>query len=42
MQLLNLKQARLLSFFFIMGGLLILLPLRLLACFIAGFWCMKL
>lgn len=37
MQLLNLKQARLLSFFFIMGGLLILLPLRLLTCFIAGF-----
>ncbi|AFI88934.1 MULTISPECIES: AI-2E family transporter [Pectobacterium] len=37
MQLLNLKQARLLSFFFIMGGLFILLPLRLLACFIAGF-----
>ncbi|KAA8998099.1 AI-2E family transporter [Affinibrenneria salicis] len=37
MQLLNLKQARLLSFFFIMGGLLILLPLHLLACFIAGF-----
>ncbi|MEE3662436.1 AI-2E family transporter [Brenneria sp. g21c3] len=37
MQLLNLKQARFLSFFFIMGGLLLLLPLRLLACFIAGF-----
>ncbi|MFC3394453.1 AI-2E family transporter [Brenneria rubrifaciens] len=37
MQLLNLKQARFLSFFFIMGSLLILLPLRLLTCFIAGF-----
>ena len=37
MQLLNLKQARLLSFFFIMGGLLLLIELRLLACFIAGF-----
>lgn len=37
MQLLNLKQARFLSFFFVMGGLLLLLPLRLLACFIAGF-----
>lgn len=37
MQLLNLKQARLLSFIFIMGGLLLLIQLRLLACFIAGF-----
>ncbi|RAT14678.1 MULTISPECIES: AI-2E family transporter [Lonsdalea] len=37
MQLLNLKQARLLSFVFIMGGLLLLIQLRLLACFIAGF-----
>lgn len=37
MQLLNLKQARLLSFIFIMGGLLLLIELRLLACFIAGF-----
>ncbi|MFP1749484.1 AI-2E family transporter [Lonsdalea quercina] len=37
MQLLNLKQARLLSFVFVMGGLLLLIQLRLLACFIAGF-----
>lgn len=37
MQLLNLKQARLVSLFFIMGGLLLLLPLRLLTCFISGF-----
>ncbi|MFP1734771.1 AI-2E family transporter [Lonsdalea quercina] len=38
MQLLNLKQARLLSFVFVMGGLLLLIQLRLLACFIAGFF----
>ncbi|MFP1870616.1 AI-2E family transporter [Lonsdalea quercina] len=37
MQLLNLKQARLLSFVFVMGGLLLLIQLHLLACFIAGF-----
>ncbi|WJV54619.1 AI-2E family transporter [Pectobacteriaceae bacterium CE90] len=37
MQLLNLRQARLLSIGFIMSGLLLLIVLRLLACFVAGF-----
>ncbi|NLS43127.1 AI-2E family transporter [BEV proteobacterium] len=37
MQLLNLKQARWLSLGFMFGGLLLLLSLRLLTCFVAGF-----
>lgn len=37
MQLLNLKQARWLSLGFMFGGLLLLLLLRLLTCFVAGF-----
>lgn len=37
MQIMNLKQARILSFIFVMGGILLLLPLHLLTCFMAGF-----
>ncbi len=37
MQIMNLKQARILSFILVMGGILLLLPLRLLTCFMAGF-----
>lgn len=33
----NLKQARITSFIFVMGGILLLLPLNLLTCFMAGF-----